>query len=79
MVGAGRGTRIIDWNERESSCPTAVISLTLHPVPGRHADEGAVVAAVVAALDRRFPGVDAIRVAVDHRPVEARPSSNRGG
>ena len=79
MAEAGRITRINDWNERGSSRPTAVISLALHAVPGRHADEGAVVAAVVAALDRRFPGVDEIRVAVDHRPVEARRSSNRGG
>jgi hypothetical protein len=56
-------------------CSTSTISVTLYTTPGRHADEGAVRAAIVAALDRTFPGVDAVRVAIEQRSDCPRPRS----
>ena len=44
---------------------TSTISVTLYATPGRHVDEGAVRAAIVAALDRCFPGVEAVRVRIE--------------
>jgi hypothetical protein len=56
--------------EQVASRPTSVIAVLLYTTPGRHADAGTVRAAIVAALDRSFAGVEAFRVTVDHRPVE---------
>lgn len=77
MVGAESVAQIVDAVEQPVSCSTCIISVTLCPTPGRHADEGAVRSAIAVALDRPFPGVDAGRVAVDHQPAKARPFPGR--
>jgi hypothetical protein len=77
MAGAESVITRIDAAEQNLSRPTSVISVTLYTTPGRHADEGAVRAAIAAALDRRFPGVDAVRVALEHEPAGSRPRRGR--
>ncbi len=76
MAGAESVITRIDAVEQNLSCPTSVISVTLYTTPGRHADEGAVRAAIAAAVDRKFPGVDAVRVALEH---ESAGSHSRRG
>lgn len=60
----------IDVEEQIVSRPSSVISVLLYTTPGRHADEGTVRAVIAAALDRTFPGVEAVRVAVEHELVD---------
>ncbi len=70
--GARRVIRL-DGDLSLAGCSTSIISVTLYTTPGRHADEGTVCAAIVAALDRRFSGVDAVRVAIEQQSDGARP------
>ena len=67
MAGAEPVTGTAFVAEQDGRRPTSVISVLLYTTPGRHADAGTVRAAIVAALDRRFPGVEAVHVTVDHK------------
>lgn len=60
-------TPVVHGDEQLAGCSTSHISVTLYTTPGLHVDEGAIRAAIAAALDRPLPGVDAVRVAVEHR------------
>ncbi len=62
------GTSTVDGDEQLDGCSTSLISVTLYRTPGLHVNEGAIRAMIAAALDRPLPGVDAVRVAVEHRP-----------
>jgi hypothetical protein len=71
-------TRIVDAVEHRVGCSTSVISVTLYITPGCYADEGSVRAAMAAVIDRPFPGVNAVRVVVEHPPVDAPGITWRG-
>jgi hypothetical protein len=62
MAGAESVITRIDAVEQNLSRATSVISVR---------------AAIAAALDRRFPGADAVRIALEHEPAGSHPRRGR--